>query len=79
MIENCKDLCNFYCDLVDKVSEFSFALQKDGTVTYNKNMKYHPFKSSNDEFTNEASEKIRQFFFKEMRNRTEINKSESRI
>lgn len=75
MIENCKDLCDFYCNLVKNVSEFSFRLQADGSLQYNNEMNAHPFLSSSEEFTGEAAEKIRQLFHSETKKRSELNKN----
>ena len=66
MIENSKDLCNFYCDLIEQISELSFFVEKDGKLVFSKDMKNHPYKSSSQKFSEEASEKIRNFFQAEM-------------
>lgn len=74
MIEDCKDLCNFYDEIVKKVGEFSFKLQSDGTTTYDSDMS-HPLNSSKKKFTWGASQSIRSLFEDEMNKRVEANKS----
>lgn len=72
IIEDCNDLCNFYCDLVKKVSEFSFELRSDGETNYSNKIKSHPYKTSIDKFVKETSKKIHNFFKTETDKRFEL-------
>ncbi|KAJ8667440.1 hypothetical protein QAD02_009103 [Eretmocerus hayati] len=75
MFEDCKELCDFYCDLVNRVSEFSFQLNSDGTDYWNENS-FHPVESSNDVFVSEASDKVRSLFLKEINKRSDLHKQD---
>jgi CDP-diacylglycerol--glycerol-3-phosphate 3-phosphatidyltransferase len=74
MIKDSKDLCDFYCNLIDRVTEFSFRLQSDGSTIYSNKIHSHPFKSSSKKFTVEASNKIKKLFQVEMIKRLELKK-----
>ncbi|XP_015595297.1 CDP-diacylglycerol--glycerol-3-phosphate 3-phosphatidyltransferase, mitochondrial [Cephus cinctus] len=73
MIEDCKELCDFYGNLVERVGEFSFRLLLDGTTSYSSTIKAHPYKSPSKDFTAAASEKIQTLFQDEMEKRSELN------
>ena len=75
MIEDCKDLCDFYCNLVERVTEFSFQLEPNGNTSFSSKISSHPFESPNEEFAREASSKIRRLFQTEMNKRSELNKT----
>ncbi|XP_001605516.1 CDP-diacylglycerol--glycerol-3-phosphate 3-phosphatidyltransferase, mitochondrial [Nasonia vitripennis] len=76
MLEDCKELCDFYCSLVEKVSEFSFQLESDGSTRFSDKISSHPFESPDEEFTEEASDRIRNLFQAEINKRSELYKAE---
>ena len=39
MVENCKELSDYYEDLIDNISEFSFKLNKNGEFTTSSNLR----------------------------------------
>lgn len=75
MIENCKDLCDFYCSLVQRVTEFSFELQPDGSTLLSDKIDSHPFESPREEFVEEAADRIQNLFQEEINKRLELNKA----
>lgn len=75
MIEDCKELCDFYCNLVEKVSEFSFQLESNGNTRFSNKISSHPFESPDEEFTEEASDRIRNLFQAEISKRSELYKA----
>lgn len=79
MIEDCKELCDFYCSLVKKVTEFSFQVQADGSTAFSDKIKSHPFESPSEEFTQEASDRIRNLFQTEINKRSELYKTGNKI
>ncbi|XP_058809122.1 CDP-diacylglycerol--glycerol-3-phosphate 3-phosphatidyltransferase, mitochondrial isoform X2 [Phymastichus coffea] len=76
MIEDCKELCDFYCDLVQNITDFSFQLLPDGNTSFSTKVKSHPFKSPSNEFTQEAADRILNLFQTEMDKRSELYKTE---
>lgn len=79
MIEDCKELCDFYSELVEKVGEFSFRLMPDGTVVPS-SVDCDPLKSPAKEFNESAAGRIRTLFQTEIEKRSETNKKgEKRI
>ncbi|XP_012258147.2 CDP-diacylglycerol--glycerol-3-phosphate 3-phosphatidyltransferase, mitochondrial [Athalia rosae] len=77
VIEDCKDLCDFYSKIVDRVCEFSFRLLPDGSETFDSDISKHPFKGKRKEFTNAVAARIKSLFENEMRKRSEITKHDS--
>ncbi|XP_066588149.1 CDP-diacylglycerol--glycerol-3-phosphate 3-phosphatidyltransferase, mitochondrial isoform X2 [Prorops nasuta] len=63
IIEDCKELCNFYDQLIQKVGEFSFLLQADGSTKLNPSM---DFSWPRKKFIKDASQKIKTLFQNEM-------------
>ncbi|XP_011642115.1 CDP-diacylglycerol--glycerol-3-phosphate 3-phosphatidyltransferase, mitochondrial [Pogonomyrmex barbatus] len=73
VIEDCKDLCDFYDKLTEKVMEFSFLLQSDGNTSLN-SANYHPYKGSRKIFTQEAASRIQILLQNEIEKRADFNK-----
>ncbi|CAK9802029.1 CDP-diacylglycerol--glycerol-3-phosphate 3-phosphatidyltransferase, mitochondrial [Anthophora plagiata] len=73
VIEESKELCNFYDELVKRVGEFSFVLQPDGTTTLNSTMKVHPLKNPT-KFIEEAACSVKTLFQKELKERSDLEK-----
>lgn len=73
MIENCKELCDFYDELVQKVGEFSFVLQSDGSTILNSAMKIDPLKDPIT-FIEEAAYSIRILFQKQFEESSDLEK-----
>ncbi|KYN17115.1 CDP-diacylglycerol--glycerol-3-phosphate 3-phosphatidyltransferase, mitochondrial [Trachymyrmex cornetzi] len=74
IIEDCKELCNFYNKLVEKVMEFSFLLQPDGNTSLNSAANCHPYKGFGKGFTQEAASKIQIFLYNEIEKNADLNK-----
>ena len=64
LIENCKELCDFYDELVQRVGEFSFVLQSDGTVLTSA-MKVNPLEDP-IAFIKEAAHSVKTLFQREL-------------
>lgn len=43
LLKNCSKLCDFFEELIDIISEFSFKVNKNGTVEYINVQFHHPF------------------------------------
>lgn len=63
LIEDCKELCDFYDELVRRVGEFSFVLQSDGTVS--SAIKVNPLKDPIS-FIKEAAHSVKTLFQREL-------------
>ncbi|XP_043247951.1 CDP-diacylglycerol--glycerol-3-phosphate 3-phosphatidyltransferase, mitochondrial [Colletes gigas] len=66
VIDDCKALCDFYNELVERVGEFSFLLQPNGTTVLNSAANVHPFKDPAKKFIEKAADSVRTFFQKEL-------------
>ncbi|XP_074099108.1 phosphatidylglycerophosphate synthase 1 [Cotesia typhae] len=66
LIEDCKELCDFYNDLISQVSEFSFRLLPDNSTLFDTKSSPHPFESSTVDFVSAAQSRIRKFYFNEL-------------
>ncbi|XP_020300212.1 CDP-diacylglycerol--glycerol-3-phosphate 3-phosphatidyltransferase, mitochondrial isoform X3 [Pseudomyrmex gracilis] len=77
VIEDCKELCDFYHTLIEKVTEFSFLLQPDGDTNLNSAINCHPYKGSKNTFTQEAASRIQTFFQSEIEKRTDLDKTDT--
>lgn len=77
LIENCKELCDFYDELVQKVGEFSFVLQSDGSTILN-SMKIDPLKDPIT-FIEEAAYSIRILFQKQFEESSDLEKIEKNL
>ncbi|XP_063980879.1 CDP-diacylglycerol--glycerol-3-phosphate 3-phosphatidyltransferase, mitochondrial [Diachasmimorpha longicaudata] len=58
LIEDCKDLCDFYDELIRRVSEFSFRLMPGDIMSYTSQSIDHPLKGSARTFKRTVREKI---------------------
>ncbi|XP_015115699.1 CDP-diacylglycerol--glycerol-3-phosphate 3-phosphatidyltransferase, mitochondrial [Diachasma alloeum] len=58
LIEDCKDLCDFYDELIRRVSEFSFRLMPGDIMSYTSESVDHPLKGSVQTFNKTVHEKI---------------------
>lgn len=59
-IYNCKDLCNYFDELIKVVSNFSLQLTLDGHLETSANWPYHPLdQATRNLFINEANKSIR--------------------
>ncbi|XP_076764938.1 CDP-diacylglycerol--glycerol-3-phosphate 3-phosphatidyltransferase, mitochondrial-like isoform X1 [Xylocopa sonorina] len=75
IIEDCKELCDFYDKLVEKVGEFSFVLRPDGTTVLHSSMKVHPFKEPT-KFIEAAARSVKTLFQREIEERSDLKKIE---
>ncbi|XP_031837297.1 phosphatidylglycerophosphate synthase 1 isoform X2 [Nomia melanderi] len=66
VIEDCKELCDFYNELIEKVGEFSFLLQPDESTVLSPTASSHPFKGNRIKFIEEAAYNVKEFFQREM-------------
>nr|CAG4641823.1 EOG090X08SX [Eurycercus lamellatus] len=66
LIEDCKDLANFYNELVETVCQFSFRLDGNNDLYMDPNFPHHPFKSTGDHFATEAKRRIDALFEKQL-------------
>ncbi|KAL0113108.1 hypothetical protein PUN28_012370 [Cardiocondyla obscurior] len=73
VIENCKELCNFYNELIGKVTEFSFLLQPNGNTSLNPATNCHPYKGSGKVFTQEAASKIQTFLQDKIKKNSDLD------
>lgn len=60
LIEDCKELCDFYDELIRRVSEFSFQLKPGDVMSY-KNPDSHPLHSTVEAFSEAIREEIQSF------------------
>lgn len=72
LINGCKDLANFYWDLVQNVSSFSLALSKSDDLIP---PTQHPYKSKKSAFIDEARNKIWGFYKKSIADNKQTNGS----
>lgn len=79
VIEDAKELCDFYDDLVQRVGEFSFVLQSDGTTELNSTLNSHPCEGPKQEFPEEAAHRIKTLFQSEIQKRIELNKQKEAL
>ncbi|XP_050461494.1 CDP-diacylglycerol--glycerol-3-phosphate 3-phosphatidyltransferase, mitochondrial isoform X1 [Cataglyphis hispanica] len=77
VIEDCKELCDFYNRLIERVMEFSFLLQPDGNMDLDLAVNCHPYKGSGKTFIREAAFRIQTLFQNEMEKRASLNKKDA--
>lgn len=77
VIEDCKELCDFYNSLIERVMEFSFLLQPDGNTDLDSAVNCHPFKGSRKTFIQEAASKIQTLFQNEIEKRANLDKEDA--
>ncbi|XP_034180645.1 phosphatidylglycerophosphate synthase 1 [Osmia lignaria lignaria] len=73
LIEDCKDLCDFYDELVERVGNFSFVLQPNGSTILNSAIKAHPLKTPT-KFIEHAADSMRTLFQREIEERSDFEK-----
>ena len=61
IIEDCKNLTDFYDQLIETVSQFSFQLDSSNKLKLDSNCQFHPYEKSAGEFTVKAREKVEAF------------------
>ncbi|XP_026276806.1 CDP-diacylglycerol--glycerol-3-phosphate 3-phosphatidyltransferase, mitochondrial isoform X3 [Frankliniella occidentalis] len=68
VIEDCADLADFYANLIQQVSEFSFNLLPNGSTTLHPSWSQacHPFEGDKQMFIEEARQRVRKSFFSSM-------------
>ncbi|XP_076234399.1 phosphatidylglycerophosphate synthase 1 isoform X2 [Calliopsis andreniformis] len=76
VIEDCKELCDFYNELVTRVGEFSFLLQPDGTTILNTAVNVHPWKGSTKKFIEKAACNVKTLFQRELEDYSNFKKIE---
>ncbi|XP_076171608.1 phosphatidylglycerophosphate synthase 1 isoform X2 [Ptiloglossa arizonensis] len=76
VIEDCKELCDFYNELVERIGEFSFLLQPDGTTKLNSIVNVHPFKGSLKKFIEKAGDSVKTLFQKKLEECSNLPKME---
>lgn len=64
IFEDCKELCDYFDELVQTVSKFSFQLQADDTLKTHPDFPYHPYKGSKKTFNVEAGKLLTSFMKK---------------
>lgn len=79
VIEDAKELCDFYDDLVKRVGEFSFILKSNGTTELSSTLNSHPCEGPRKEFPDEAASRIRILFHNEIQKRIELNKKQEAL
>ncbi|GAB1868592.1 CDP-diacylglycerol--glycerol-3-phosphate 3-phosphatidyltransferase [Camponotus japonicus] len=78
VIEDCAELCDFYCKLIERVMEFSFLLQSDGNTDLNSAVNcIHPLKGSRKTFIQEVASRIQMLFRDEMEKRASLDKEDA--
>lgn len=66
IIEDCKELVDFFDELVENVCQFSFQLNEGNYLKFNPNFPHHPFESDRIKFTREAKRRIEELFKKQL-------------
>nr|CAG4640155.1 EOG090X08SX [Daphnia pulex] len=67
IMEDCKDLVDFFDQLVETVCQFSFHLSENNCLNLNSAFPHHPFESNRLEFTEEAKRRINNLFEKQIK------------
>ncbi|XP_011298498.1 CDP-diacylglycerol--glycerol-3-phosphate 3-phosphatidyltransferase, mitochondrial isoform X2 [Fopius arisanus] len=66
LIEDCKELCDFYDELIQRVSAFSFRLTPGDIMSYSSESLHHPLRGSVRTFKETVREKIQSLSLKAM-------------
>lgn len=61
IFENCKELCDYFEDLVKTISKFSFSLQSDDTLALHPSFLHHPYHGVKESFNTDASKVLMDF------------------
>ncbi len=67
IMDDCKDLVDFFDQLVETVCQFSFHLSENNCLNLNSVFPHHPFESDRLEFTEEAKRRINNLFEKQIK------------
>ncbi len=67
VMEDCKELVDFFDELVETVCQFSFDLSENNCLNLNSAFPHHPFESNRHEFTEEAKRRIDNLFEKQLK------------
>nr|CAG4637142.1 EOG090X08SX [Ceriodaphnia reticulata] len=70
IIEDCKELVDFFDQLVETVCQFSFQMNENNNLYLNSNFPHHPYESNRLEFTAEAKRRIGDLFEKQLKSTT---------
>lgn len=70
IIEDCKELVDFFDQLVETVCQFSFQMNENNKLNLNSNFPHHPYESNRLEFTAEAKRRIEGLFEKQLKRTT---------
>ncbi len=70
IIEDCKELVDFFDQLVETVCQFSFQMNENNKLNLNPNFPHHPYESNRLEFTAEAKRRIEGLFEKQLKRAT---------
>ena len=62
IIDDCKDLADFFHQLVETVCQFSFQMNENNNLFLNSDFPHHPYESNQLEFTAEAKRRIEVLF-----------------
>ena len=66
IIDDCKDLADFFHQLVETVCQFSFQMNENNNLFLNSDFPHHPYESNQLEFTAEAKRRIEVLFEKQL-------------
>ncbi|KAL8604484.1 hypothetical protein ACOMHN_015768 [Nucella lapillus] len=75
LFNDCKDMADFFDELVKTVASFSFQLQKDDSLQLHSTWETHPFRGRRNYFKWEAKERVESL----LRSQTEMQKSALRV
>eukprot|EP00794_Sanderia_malayensis_P009171 gene9171-10144_t len=64
VFEDCRELCDYFHELVNTVSSFSLQLSPQDTTHVHNNLCEHPYLGDNKKYINEARKKIKDFMQK---------------
>ncbi|KAK0162344.1 hypothetical protein PV327_008689 [Microctonus hyperodae] len=66
LIEDCKELCDFYSKLIKRVSEFSFRLLPGNKTSFDNDSNLHPLNSASNDFSRAVKSRIISLYYDEM-------------
>jgi len=62
VIENCKEMADFYEELIDKVSDFSFKLDEENVANLKAGWKVHPSEGDYNDFISAAKNHVVRYY-----------------
>ncbi|KAG5889305.1 hypothetical protein JTB14_031951 [Gonioctena quinquepunctata] len=65
-----KQLCDFYCGLINQVQKFSLQMDKNNNVELHSNWKWSPYDGNQIEFVERAGDMVEQYFIDVMKNQS---------